>query len=83
MPNADLVQQLNRAMQALAAEDPDGWPETVVSVAAGVAGLDVGTMNLLADAATMAAGTAHELAQEAAEEAGDDPTTTTGETRMN
>lgn len=56
---------------AVRASDPEGRPEKVVSLAAGIAGLDVGAMDLLADAAAMAAGTAHELSLEAAEE--DDP----------
>lgn len=71
MTDPDVIARLREAISAVRVSDPEGWPETVVSVTAGVAGLDVGAMNLLADAAAMAAGTAHELSLEAAEE--DDP----------
>lgn len=69
----DPVDDLRRALEALKQSDPEGWPESLVSMAGAVAELDPGALDLLADAAVQMAGTAHRLAQEAAEDEPGDP----------
>ena len=63
-----VAQQVKAALAELQRVDPEGWPETLVSITAGSCALDVGSLNLLADAATQAAAEAHQLEMERIEE---------------
>ena len=47
---------------------PERWPEVLAGLAGGVCQMDVGALNLLADAAVEVAGMAHRMTQELDEE---------------
>lgn len=63
-----VAQQVRAALEALREEDPEGWPEALVSIAAGFCHLDQLNLSLLADAAVMAASSAAQLEEERMEE---------------
>jgi hypothetical protein len=65
---SDPIDDLRRAMMALKRANPEGWPESVATVAGAVAGLDTVQLDLLADSAVQVAATAHLLAQDADDE---------------
>ena len=72
MITPEIAAQVKAALEELRLADPDGWPETLVSLTAGFCDLDVGSLSLLADAATMVAAEAHQLEIERIEDEGTD-----------
>lgn len=61
---AQVAQQARVALEVLREEDPEGWPEALVSITAGFCHLDQVELSLLADAAVMAASSAAQLEEE-------------------
>ena len=56
------------AIKVLIEADPDGWPEHLAHAAGAACGLQCGSLDLLADAATQIAGMAHRLEAERRDE---------------
>jgi hypothetical protein len=68
----EVAEQVKAALEKLRLADPDGWPETLVSLTAGFCELDVGTLNLLADASVTVAAEVHQFELERIEDEGTD-----------